>query len=135
MWLDDVATYLDAQSSAFVVGTNLTKGFMPETSGDVVTIYAQAGYPPEYVLSTGGVSRVWDVHGLQVLSRSTSLSSAMTNAETVYELLADVVDTRLPTSTGSRYVKFDAQQYPFQAGRDSNDRYLVSHNYLVWREA
>ena len=138
MLLDDVVTYLDAQSATFAKlsasGGNLSKAFMPDASpapDTLVTLYETGGLAPVHVFSTGGTTRYFEQPGLQLISRSTSYATARTNAEAAYIILDSVAGQGLPTSSGISYLSIDAVQSPFSLGRDGNDRYLVGCNFQV----
>ncbi len=141
--LDDIATFLAAQSTAFTIlsGTagNLAKQIMfdhdhwPDT---VTSLYKTAGFANEYTFSSStGTARVaFERPGLQLLSRSTSAATAESNAETAYTILDGLANRNLPTATGTRYLEITAVQPPFFSGRDRNDRFIVSCNFSVWKE-
>lgn len=142
MLLDDVATYLDAQSTALTLlsgtGGNLAKAIALDATpapGTLVALYETAGRGNGYTMSTGAKATVaYESAGLQVLSRSTSYATARDNAETVYTTLDGLAGATLPTSTGTLYLDFSAVQPPFSAGRDNSDRHVVSVNFLVRKE-
>lgn len=136
MLLDDVATYLAAQSTKFSVGATgsvwkslmLDEGGVPNT---VIVLYEQAGTRNSYAFSTGaGVTTLVERPRLQIIARSTSYSTARDRAETAYTIL-DGLSQALPTSTGTTYHSIEAVQAPFFIGRDESDRFLVSCNYQI----
>ena len=138
MLLDDIATYLDAQSTVLkkLSGTtgNLSKAFMGDaapTPDTIVTLYETGGSGPVHVFTTGGQTRWYEQPTLQALSRSTSYRTARNNAEIVFTKLDGTANTLLPTSTGIFYLSIDAIQSPFSIGRDENGRHLVSVNFTV----
>jgi len=139
MILDDLATYIDAQSTVFTKlsgsAGNLAKGEMPDTAPapDTLTaLYETGGISTLMSFSTGDqVSRQITRHRIQVLARSTLYSTARTNAETVFTMLDGLAKT-LPTATGLPY-SIEAVSPPFDIGKDRNERHLVSTNYDVWR--
>lgn len=142
MLLDDVATYLDTQSTALAIfsGTtgNLGKsialdvGTVPDT---FVSLYETPGVPNGYTMSTGIRATVaYESPVLQVLSRSASYATARTNAQTVYTILDGLAGQNLPTSTGTTYLDFSAVQAPFLLQRDEHDRYIVSVNFNVRKQ-
>ena len=56
MILDELASYLTDQSTAFTKGTNLTLGFMPDAApapDTIATLYETGGLAPTYSFSTG----------------------------------------------------------------------------------
>lgn len=136
--LDDVATYLAAQSTAFTIlsGTagNLGKsvlldaGAVPDT---VTSLYETAGVGNEYVFSTstGTASVANERPSFQLLSRSTSYVTARNRAQTAYTILDGLAGKNLPTSTGTRYLEITANQAPFFLQRDENERFIVAVNF------
>lgn len=137
--LDDIASYLAAQSTAFTVvsgtGGNLAKSVMldailPDT---ITVIYEAAGLANEYVFSTStGTAGVANERpSFQILSRSTSYVTARTRAQTAYTILDGLAGKSLPTATGTLYLEIVANQAPFSIGRDDNERYLISTNYTA----
>jgi len=136
MILDDVATYLVAQTTLTVGGTTgtLGKAIMLDTEPDTIAVlFETGGGASEYAFSTstGTVAVVYEQPNLQLLSRSTTYTQARTVAETVYTTLNGLGTT---TMTGTRYLSVDAVQSPFSIGRDDNERYLVSVNFRVKKE-
>jgi len=138
--LDDVGTYLAAQSTAFTKlsgsAGNLAKGvnldvIAPDT---MVSLYDTAGLPSAQVFSTASAASVaYEQPGLQILSRSTSYKTARDNANVAYQIL-DGLSGLLPTATGTRYLSIDAAQAPFFIGRDGNDRPLFSVNFNIRKD-
>ena len=97
MLLDDIAAYLDSNSTALLVGStgNLFKGILLDEGPDTVTVlYEGSGQSSvkAFSTSTGSVSRLYERPTLDVLCRSTSYQTARTNAETVFGLLDGLVD-------------------------------------------
>ena len=140
--LDDIATYLAAQSTAFTVvsgtGGNLAKSVMldailPDT---ITVIYETAGLANEYVFSTAtGTAGVANERpSFQILSRSTRYTTARTRAQTAYTVLDGLAGKSLPTATGTRYLEIVANQAPFLLQRDENERYIVATNYTARKE-
>lgn len=140
--LDDIAAYLAAQSTAFTLlsgtGGNLGKQMAWDSTRapDTLTVlYEQPGIANAYTFSTStGNARVaFERPGLQILSRSSDYSTARSRAETAYTILDGLAGRNLPTATGTRYLEISAVQAPFFSGRDENDRFIVSTNYLAWK--
>ena len=135
--LDDLASYIDTNSTAFALNTNLGKsinldaGSIPNT---FTSLYETPGLNSEMAFSTGGAERVFDRPRVQVLCRSTSYATARARAQTIYDLLDGLGNQGLPTSTGTVYLSVVAVQPPFSLGRDSNDRWLVATNYQCERD-
>jgi len=139
--LDDIATYMAAQSTAFTIlsGTagNMTKGFMPDAAPapDTCTaLYETGGLPPTHTFSTAAYGTLYfENPRLQVLTRSSSYVTARDLADKAFKLLDGVTGTVLPTSAGSLYIDISAVQSPFSIGRDENNRHLISVNFDVMK--
>ncbi len=131
MLLDDVATYLETNSTRLTVGINLTKGHMPDSPSTVTTIYESGGLPAIHSFSTSGAVRSFEQPGIQVLTRSTDYQTARAVAEDVYTILDSVGNTLLPTATGIWYGSIDAAHSPADTGVDGNERHKISNNFTV----
>jgi hypothetical protein len=131
MILDDVATYLAANSTRLTVGVNLTKGYMPASPASVVTIFETPGLPPINQFSTGDLYRVYEQPSMMIHSRSTDYQTGRLVMEDVFTILDGVANRGLPTSSGVWYAGIDAVQSPFDLGQDSNDRHIMSVNFNV----
>lgn len=135
MLLDDVATYIDTNSTALALGAtgNLLKAQLLDSipADTCVALYEQSGTVTSQTFSTGSGAAVdFENPNLQVISRSTSYVTARTNAQTIFTLL-DGLSATLPTATGTRYLSIDALQSPFSIGKDRNERWLVSVNFAI----
>lgn len=141
MLLDDIATYLAAQSTAFTVFSgsagNLAKSIALDVSpapNTVTVLYETPGTAPGFSFSTAANATVeYESPTLQILSRSTSYETARDRAQTAYTTLNGLAAT-LPTSTGVRYLSIAAAQPPFLLQRDEHDRYIVAVNFNVQKE-
>ena len=131
MILDDVATYLAANTTRLTVGVNLTKAFMPENPSTVTTLYETGGFIPLHAFTTGGTTRYYEQPGLMIHSRSTDYQTVRDTMDAVFTILDGVHDTTLPTATGVHYASVDAVQSPFLVQRDANDRFVLSVHFDV----
>ncbi len=140
--LDDVATYLDAQSTAFTIlsasSGNLAKQVMLDSTPnpDTLTVlYETQGSPNDYTFSTatGGARVAIERPSFQILNRSTSYQTARTRSQTAYTILDGLAGQNLPTATGTLYLEIVAAQAPFFVQRDDNERYIVSTNFTVMK--
>ena len=131
MILDDVGTYLAAQSTRLTVGVNLTKSFMPDTPSTVTTLFETGGSAPLHAFTTGTGTRYYERPGLMIHSRSTDYQTVRTTMEAVFTILDGYNNATLPTSSGTHYAVIDAAQSPFLIHRDSNDRFVMSVNFNV----
>ena len=140
--LDDVATYLDAQSSQFKVMSgstgNLVKAQLLDripAPNTLTALYETGGAAPAWVF--GSTSPAVETASLQVIARSTSYATAHTRAFTAYRILGGIRNQYLPTSTYSTkclYLDMNPDQPPFSIGLDENGRPLVSVNFTVRKE-
>ena len=133
--LDEVATYLDAQSTSFTVGAtgNLVKSAMLDSvtvPNTLTGLYETPGRSLVHAFSTSatGITRVFERPNLQVLCRSTSYVTARTNAQTALTILDGLNDTSL---SGTRYISVAALQSPYLLARDEDQRYIVALNFAV----
>ncbi len=140
--LDDLATYLAAQSTAFTVlsgtGGNLVKGQALDATPapDTLTaLYDTAGFAPVHTFSTstGQVTRDHTRPSFQALVRSTSYQTAQARAQTIFETFDGLAGVSLPTATGTLYRSIAAVQSPFFLQRDDNHRVIFSVNFQVER--
>ncbi|MDX1746093.1 MAG: minor capsid protein [Halobacteriales archaeon] len=134
MLLDDIASYILANTTGFTLGTNLFKSRTPETAADTsVTLFEAPGLAPEW--SFGSTTPTRERPRLQVLSRSTSYQTARNNAETIHKALdRQIVNSTSVSSTGPRYILVRAVQQPFPIDFDSNVRHTISCNYDIEKE-
>lgn len=128
--LDEVAEYLETNSTSFT-RANLTRGIMTENPSDITTLYETGGFSPLHFFSTGTQTRAYERPGLMIHSRSTSYATARDTAFEAFTLLDGIHDRGIPTSTGTHYVSIDAVQSPFEMGRDKNDRFIFSVNFVI----
>lgn len=138
-FLDEIARYIDKNSTTLTLATNLWKSWIPDKApATSVLVLERGGIAPSRGLgSTSGP--VFETPSVQVLSRSTSYQTARANAETIYRLLDKVANQTLyPTSStstgGTYYVSIDALQSPFPIGRDGSGAHQVSVNFLARKE-
>jgi len=132
MILDDVAQYLSTNITALTLGTNLTKGYMPDSPDTCTTVFETGGYRPTHYFTTGTQTRAYENPGIMVHARSTDQVTARGLAESVFTKLDGITNRALPTTTGTHhYVSIDAVQSPFLVGRDKNDRFVFSVNFDV----
>lgn len=130
MMLDDIATYL-ATSTTFTVGAtgNLTKTFMPET-GQLATLFETPGSGSMFEMSSStSPTRLLVQPSLQMLARSTSVVTAKAYADKAFDML----DGFVGVLSGTTYIQIVADQVPFQADRDAEQRFIYSVNFTVWK--
>ena len=131
MILDDIAEYLETNSTRLTVGVNLTKSFMPESPDTVTTVYETGGTGPLNAFSTGGGTRFYEQPSIMIQSRSKDYQTVRLVMEDVFTILDGVNNTGFPTTTGTHYGSIDAVQSPFLVNRDGNNRFVMSVNFDV----
>lgn len=138
--IEEVANYIVAQSTVFAIapGTStavpLWLGRIGENSADTsVGIYETGGAAPVYTYN--GISH--ERPGLQIISRSTSYTTAKNNASLIWTVLAGVANDQI-TKSGStlttNYITITPNQSPFEIGEDDERRQLFSCNYFLEKE-
>ena len=141
--LDDIATFLDAQSTAFTLLSGTSGNLAKTISLDheavrdtIAVLYETGGSPNEYTFSTSSNSARVAIEkpSLQMLSRSSDYQTARNQAQVAYTILDGLAGRTLPTATGTRYLEITAVQSPFSLGRDDNDRSIISVNFNVWKQ-
>jgi len=142
MMLDDLATWLDTQSTGLAVrkGTagNLLKGQVVFDLGTdfpntLVGLYETQGIEAWKSFSTSAYLGIEaERPRLQVTCRSSDYPTGRNLIETVYTLLDGIKESTLPTSTaGTVYHSVDAAHPPFFIGRDDNQRCMFVCNFQV----
>ncbi len=140
--LDELATYLAAQTTRLAIATgttgNLAKGANLDeiTPNTMVSLYDTQGLQSAFTFSTGAgqPDTAYEQPAFQLLSRSTSYQTAAANAEAAFQIFDGLANQTLPTSTGTRYLSVTAAAPPFFVGRDGNKRILFSVNFTVMKE-
>lgn len=133
MLLDDLAIFIASASTSYVVGTNVFKGYMPETPNTAITVYENPGLAPEWAL--GGSAPIRERPRIQVIVRSTSYQTARSHAETVHKKLdRGAINSTSVSSSGPRYLRIAAAQQPFPLARDANERIRIACNYDIEKE-
>lgn len=138
MLLDELSSYILENSTSFARAPSTAKipiwlgGFRADQPNTAVSIYETGGPGPVYVFS--GIT--FERPTVQIISRSTSYTTARTNAWRIYNILAEVSNTSLPvsTSTGAAtvsYVTITPAQSPFDMGSDAVARQQISCNYQI----
>jgi len=135
MILDEIAKLI-TDNTTKAAGTDLFKSFMHSESQDSATfIFETQGIAPTRTF--GSSDPAFENASIQIIDRSSDYQIARNSAETVFKLLDRQVNTTLlpaAGTTGTLYLSIDAQQSPFSIGTDDNDRFQISHNYIVKKE-
>lgn len=130
---DYLALNLPAGSPAWVVGTNIFIGSLPETVDKCIMLIPYTGRPIQQVM---GGSVAFEHARVQVQCRggsrsdgsTTGFSDALVTANSVLKVLVAIKNQ---TIGGTWYLTVQALQSPFFLNRDTNDRPMVACNYEV----
>lgn len=119
--IDDVATFLQA-AGVGTVGTDIFKGYQPETPDACVTLYATGGYPLSEYLPV-------ETPTLQALIRAANYAAAQTKAFAVVDALHPKQDSPPLLALVSGKVRVRAMQPPASIGKDEQGRHEFSVNF------
>lgn len=134
--IEDVVTYLDANSTSFAAGTNLFAHTMPETTVTTCAIFERQSVEPVRRMSTGNTVQK---HTIQLFVRSTVPAggesipiptASRAKADTAWEILDRVTNA---TISGTTYLRIEPLFAPFEAARDERGRIIFSFSAIVWR--
>lgn len=129
--IEEVATYLDSNSTRFTLGTNLFLNFQPDEPATCAALYEDLGGQP---VATFGAAHVIENPRLQLVCRSsgdlTGPTIARANIDAAWGILDGVANTTL---SGSTYLRVAAVQSPFLLERDARGRVSFAANFDVMR--
>ena len=132
MLLDDIADYLASQggSGVGVVGTNLFKGYRPETPDLCLAIYETGGMRPTRAMTPSAGTVVTENPGLQLVGRSApeDYQTVRTRMHNAFVLLDGFPERSI---NGTLYKYIVARQSIQGMGRDENQRVLLVANFDV----
>lgn len=126
--VEDVATYLDTNSTRFTLGTNLFLNYLPSEPNRAASIIETAGLPPARVF--GSTSVAWEQGRVQLACRSTSSATARADVDAAFTVLEGVQNQTL---TSNLFLRVSAAQSPFLLERDAQNRVVFAVNFDVWR--
>lgn len=134
--MDELGTYLDANSTAITVGTNAFKGFLPETSVRAIAIFETGGVAPTHTFA--GSLPLIERPRVQVIARSTkpvagapaSATGVRSVMDVVWRLLDGIHNQAL---SGTTYLRVSAVQSPYLLEVDSRGRQVWSASFDVAR--
>lgn len=141
--LDQIQAHIIANTTAFKQGAS-TGALIPiwldrfptDTPNTAVALFQYGGSSPQFLLNS--TTPTFTRPSVQVISRSTSYSTAEAHARTIYNVLAATKNTPYPLSPGSTstvtFLRVIPNQEPFPMGRDGNRREQFSCNYLIEKE-
>ena len=130
--IEELGTFVDANSTRFALGTSLFLNLLPDGSTVAPTAAAiiETGGQPAVHTIGGSTRPAWEVARVQVLCRSTSSAIARANADAAWTLLEGVQNQAL---SGSTYLRVETLQPPFLAWRDDLTRPVFAFNAECWR--
>ena len=111
MITDDIAAYLATQGVG-TVGTDIVKGFLPDTPGDCVAVYQKGGYAPIQPFSI-------ERPQLHVVVRGSTYDNAQQKANDIYVILHRAWELTL---SGRRYLYIRALTSPTYLYTDYSER-------------
>lgn len=127
--VEDIGTYLAAQSTLFVLGTKTFLNFMPDSPNRAQSIIETGGPAPEFVM--GASTKVAIEHPrIQMVCRSTSSTAARADMDRAWVILNGVANQVL---SGTTYLRISAVQSPFLLERDAKGRPVFGCNFDVMR--
>lgn len=126
--IEEVATYLDTQSTRFALGTNLFLNWLDDTPGTSAAVIETGGSDPSRVFKA--TVAAWENARFQLLCRSTSSSVARANIDAAWTIYEGVTNQTL---SGSTYLRISAVQSPFMLTRDDQGRSIFACNFDVMR--
>ena len=134
--MDDLATFLDSQSTKFTIAVNLWKGYLPESSGRAAAIFETGGIGPAHTFA----SRVWERPRVQVICRSTRPSAASPASASGVRALIETAWRTFDTIANSTlssigYLRVVPVQSPFLLEIDSRGRQVWSFSADVMKRS
>lgn len=125
----EIGQYIEANTTGFTLGTNLFRGFRPDRPNELAVVVETIGLRPAHVFAAAAPA--FEEPRIQVITRSTDYDTARADAQTIFELLDQTVETTL---SGVRYLSIDAVSSPFLLSRDEEERVLIACNYSLRKE-
>lgn len=127
--VEDIGTFLAAQSTLFVLGTKTFLNYLPDSPNRAQSIVETGGMAPEFV--AGPSTKVAIEHPrIQVVCRSTSSTAARADMDKAWVILNGVTNQTL---SGTTYLRISAAQSPFLLERDAKGRPVFAANFDVWK--
>lgn len=126
---EDLATYLDNQSTRFTIGTNLFINDLPHEPGTCSALIEQPGIAPRYTIGNS-TKPAWENPGFQMTFRSTSSTKGRANAQAAWDVLESVANQAL---SGTTFMRVNLTQSPFFLRRDAQDRAIFAFNGVCMR--
>lgn len=126
--VEELATYLDAESTRFQLGSNWFINWLPSEPGTAASITETGGLPPAHTF--GGDLPKYENQRVQVMCRSTSSTRARANMNDAWFQLQEVANESLSSRS---WLRASAVQSPFSLGQDEQGRWLFACNFEAVR--
>ena len=129
LWIDDLADYIDSNSAALTIGTNLFVGSLPDDpqSDSAVGLMAYDGTAP--TTTFGAVIPKVERPRLQVMSRHNyDYAAALTLSYSIMSILTPIANQSIGTTT---FHSVTALGSPMPMGPDSSLRLRFVNNYDI----
>lgn len=127
MLLPEISAYIIANATGFSSTNLFLHQYHSGAPDTLVVLRESGGAPPTYDFN--GVT--FERPSFQVVTRAAAYTTARTNANRIYTLLSSVENSTL---SGTYYNRITPNQSPFDVGEESDERALVSCNYLAEKE-
>lgn len=122
--VEELGTFLDAQSTRFTLGANLFLNRMPSEPNTAASIIETGGLPPAHVF--GNDLPAWENQRVQIMCRSTSSVTARANMNDAWLQVQEIANEDL---SNRGWMRCSAVQSPFSLGQDDQGRQLFASNF------
>ena len=126
--VDELAAFLDTQSTRFTSGTNLFVNWMPPDPDTCSALYETGGLAPQQVFSRD--LPAYERPSFQLLCRASASSSARANIHAAWIIAQKVANESLSSKT---WLRVEPLQSPFYLRRDEQGRYEYAANFSAMR--
>lgn len=126
--LEDVGTYIVANSLAQGEGVDLYANNAPASPDNLTVLTESTGFAPERTMGRIAL----EVVNLQVLVRDINSSNGESRIRAIFFLLDRFTGLLVPS--GVRIAQMLARSSPFTLGQDEEGRYKYVVNFIVWRD-
>lgn len=126
--IEDVASYIDTNSTRYALGTSLFLNNLPTHPNRAQALIETPGSPPARTL--GGATVSWEQARFQLTCRSTSSATARADIQAGWDILEGVKNQTLSSNL---FLRISAVQSPFLLARDEQGRPVFAANFDAWR--
>lgn len=128
--LEDLGGYVDTNSGALTLGTNLFLGILPDSPSDCVALLENGGTAGMYTHGSNNLPEL-ERPEIQFIVRHSSYATGRSLADTIYRTLTQIANQ---TINSVRYLRVEAISSPEVMDRDESRRVLFTCNFYVIRE-